>query len=549
MTGSVALDVVIGLVFIFLLYSLFATVICEIVAVQLGLRERNLRQAIRRMLEDFPETSENKIVAFFRHLGQSVMEIFRNYHGPATCVFYHLPIIKYFARNTLQSKPAYITRQNFSKAMLEIFRRYGGGDDLSDLEKIRNVLQGKLEHTKDFKSLKNIILINPATGKAYAPGEKIDFSAVHTLLQSQAASISADQSELDIAQRIILKRILKVLRAAKKDDAKKAAVIQVDEILNLFGRETRSHLLSLLKDANDDLFKFRLHLEQWFDDTMDRASGWYKQKVQFTLFIIGLIIAIWFNANTLVIVDKLSSNTELREKMVENGVRAVNDPKTRLVVDQIRKNGKDSVEQVDSIKTNQLNQQAKLDSLSVLRRDIARELDDTNSLLGMGWLDLPDSLPLVRWSPAAEVKLARLEERRLVDYAVIYLNDTTCKMLLEFPRGATPKILNRLKALKIKASMGEPVYTGANKTETRIDVDHSWCGQFWYLMDNIFSVAIFGYMLTAIAISLGAPFWFDLLNKLVQIRGALKTPTQTQGGSDAGDKSLSDPSHPANRKG
>lgn len=32
----------------------------------------------------------------------------------------------------------------------------------------------------------------------------------------------------------------------------------------------------------------------------------------------------------------------------------------------------------------------------------------------------------------------------------------------------------------------------------------------------------FGWLLTAFAISLGAPFWFDLLNKFIVIRSAVK---------------------------
>jgi hypothetical protein len=42
---------------------------------------------------------------------------------------------------------------------------------------------------------------------------------------------------------------------------------------------------------------------------------------------------------------------------------------------------------------------------------------------------------------------------------------------------------------------------------------------------------ISGWLITALAISLGAPFWFDLLSKIIQLRAAGKTPdasTKTQ---------------------
>lgn len=538
MTGAIALDVVIGLVFIYLLYSLFATIICEIIAVQLGIRERNLKQAIRRMLEDFPETSENKIIAFFRQVGRSVSEVFVNYEGPAACVFYRLPIIKYFARNTFHSKPAYITKQNFSKAVLEIFRRYGGGDDLGDLEKIQNVLQGKIQHTEVLKSLKDAISMNATTGEPYKPEEKRDYNAIYEALKKKIEGVDIKVSSLDAAQRIIFVEISKLVLSAKSDKDKKAAVYRVDEMLNLFGHETRSHLTSLLKDANNDLLKFKLHLEQWFEDTMDRASGWYKQKIQVVLLIVGFIIAISFNANTLAIVHKLSVDKEAREKMVERATRAMSDPKTKLIVDKAGNVGDTVVAEA--------NEKAKLDSLKTIQREVQLQLDDANSLLGSGWVDLPDSLALVPWTPAAEDSARALKNRGFLDYAIIDVEKG--KKMLKFPHGMTSGVLSCLEERDL---LGPEVFTGANKAGTKIAVDNSFGGYFLYLWSNIFSAAFWGYLLTAVAISLGAPFWFDMLNKLIQIRGAVKEPTQTQvaGGTAAKDTGLSDPSHPLNRKG
>jgi len=44
---------------------------------------------------------------------------------------------------------------------------------------------------------------------------------------------------------------------------------------------------------------------------------------------------------------------------------------------------------------------------------------------------------------------------------------------------------------------------------------------------------IIGWLITALALSLGAPFWFDLLNKLMNLRSSLTTPaTSTTKGKD-----------------
>lgn len=39
-------------------------------------------------------------------------------------------------------------------------------------------------------------------------------------------------------------------------------------------------------------------------------------------------------------------------------------------------------------------------------------------------------------------------------------------------------------------------------------------------------VTIFGWLLTALAVSLGAPFWFDLLSKFIRIRGSGTPPPE-----------------------
>ena len=52
MFNSVVLDIVIGLIFIYLLYSLMATIIQEIIASYFGFRAKILERAIFRMLED-----------------------------------------------------------------------------------------------------------------------------------------------------------------------------------------------------------------------------------------------------------------------------------------------------------------------------------------------------------------------------------------------------------------------------------------------------------------------------------------------------------------
>ena len=52
MFNSVVLDVFIGLVLIYLLYSLLITIVSEIITSWIGLRSRMLRVSIEKMLND-----------------------------------------------------------------------------------------------------------------------------------------------------------------------------------------------------------------------------------------------------------------------------------------------------------------------------------------------------------------------------------------------------------------------------------------------------------------------------------------------------------------
>lgn len=45
---------------------------------------------------------------------------------------------------------------------------------------------------------------------------------------------------------------------------------------------------------------------------------------------------------------------------------------------------------------------------------------------------------------------------------------------------------------------------------------------------------LIGWLITAIAVSLGAPFWFDMLNKLVSIRAVGKSPNEKSAKTDSG---------------
>ena len=111
MLNSVALDVVISLIFIYLLYSLLGTVVSEMIASVLGLRARNLKEAISRMLND-----DRVISTIHRFL--SSLNLMKSADNPVINGFYNNPEIKYLGGTGLFRNPSSIQAGSFSKALL-----------------------------------------------------------------------------------------------------------------------------------------------------------------------------------------------------------------------------------------------------------------------------------------------------------------------------------------------------------------------------------------------------------------------------------------------
>ncbi len=402
MSGIPALDIVIGLVFIYLLYSLLVTIIQEIIATNLGFRAKVLQKAIMRMLEE-----ENKDSGLWARL-VSWSELFWNplKKGSFAEKFYHTPLIKFLGEDAWHKKPSYLDARNFSKAILDVIKELTSTTGTTK-EQINNFL-------------------NPSIGQDTV-GNDIVTSNVDFLVKKE------------------------------KDETKGKDI--------LIPTDTLKYLRSLWADAHEDVDRFKYLLEQWFDDTMARASGWYKRYTQLVLFIIGLSIAVSFNVDTIQIARKLSHDPELRKQLVQAADTYLKENKDlRVKIDSTQKRLKalnntqgDSAAQAaalldaDSsakalIKTNQ-------ELIGEAQQMIRTDLKNVNDLLGLGWKSC---------------------------------DKTKCGCCLPVPVGG-------------------------------------WS----------FSL-ILGWLITALALSLGAPFWFDLLNKLMKVRGSLEKSNESNGTSSSG---------------
>jgi len=353
MLGFNVLGIITGLVFIFLLYSLLATTIQEIIASFIGLRARMLHKAIRRMLEDEPHTLGHALHdrwrRFISHLKILILFLFPRW-GKKKCFtirktlvdrFYEQPLIKYTAKNRVFNKPSYIKPENFSSTVIALLKEKGNGIRL---------------------------------------------------------------------------------------DVKVADVLFTDKETEL-EPETRAQLQSFWEEAEGDITKFRAIIEQWYNNIMERTTGWYKRQAQSLTLIIGLLLAVIFNVDTIEIVHKLSNDKVSTEKLTEMAATFM------------------QTHQVDRVSHDTLPADTLINRFQTLMNQDAK---NTTMLLGLGWKNPPRIFPLTLHRIAkAYVKITHHPRR------------------------------------------------------------------------------ILGWFITAIAISFGAPFWFDLLGKFINIRVAGAKPSSS----------------------
>lgn len=64
-------------------------------------------------------------------------------------------------------------------------------------------------------------------------------------------------------------------------------------------KQLKTAMEALWEASSGDVEKFKNNIAVWFDNSMDRLSGWYKKRTQWVSFCLALAIAALFNVNVL----------------------------------------------------------------------------------------------------------------------------------------------------------------------------------------------------------------------------------------------------------
>jgi hypothetical protein len=85
-------------------------------------------------------------------------------------------------------------------------------------------------------------------------------------------------------------------------------------------------LQALAKNAGDDIGAFRTSVENWYDDHMDRVSGWYKRHVAKITLVVGAVVVLLLNVNALSIGRTLYSDSAVNAAVSSVAARSTSCP-------------------------------------------------------------------------------------------------------------------------------------------------------------------------------------------------------------------------------
>jgi hypothetical protein len=193
---------------------------------------------------------------------------------------------------------------------------------------IKNLLSGSDTVTKEGEALAKQVydhplvqaLVRPKTGKKAGKRPPWPSYIPSRTFISALLDIGASQSVGDKAGGVDM--------AVVDVDVKKA-------IAAIPSPKVQEALLALYRDAKGDAESFRRHAEQWFDDSMQRVSGWYRRHVSVVLWVVGALVVVFLNVDTLRVANTLWTDPAARaavvaraDKVAQQGQGSLNVTKT-----------------------------------------------------------------------------------------------------------------------------------------------------------------------------------------------------------------------------
>ncbi len=435
------IEVAIGLILVYIVMSLTVLQIQEWISGILDKRARYLEGILRKMLAEPSPSSQPSISSPDTPAqgSQSLSVVSR---------IYNHPLIRSLSQDG--KKPSYIPADKFALALFDAVMT--AGTDASTLQKTlleikTNLPEAVLNEVKvgldrlieDSKGIRdNAAKLAELQNKIYDFANKYPQAKIREMLDALL------QAKLPTRDDEIIKQL--------KDGA--ANLI----IYNPGLRQTIDSLIlqaeAYAQKGESILAAARANAESWFNDTMDRASGWYKRNAQKWAFGLGIGLALIFNVDTVQIATELWRQPLLRQSLA-SAAENFELPQTNLASEQDVADAQEAIRQLRTTFTG-LN-------------------------IPIGWT--LDPLGPDKFNPQ-------------MDHCTL------------FPRS------------EVSTGAGKDVYGMAVNGECKVwsNPPRGWG----------FITKLIGLLVTGLATVQGAPFWFQILQKIINVRSTGTKPEEKE---------------------
>ena len=328
-------EVAIGLIFVWIVLSLATIQIQEWINMRLDKRAQDLEDAIHEML-----ANPNLKAQLYDHpVIRGLTSKKRKEPSRIPAWFYRYPILRGFTKE-IRKLPSYIPSQQFSLAMFDIVMTAGTESSLiqQGLLKIRDDLQNDRSITPQQAVIVELnLLIELARSAAATEAGTAFTKRTLGLLKRRAEELALKHADLAPVIEAILEEasrrkdeiddLLKNKEAPKGKDAF-ADLRRGIAALSVISPEVNQTLNALLLNIEEyvsqgetSLAKARKNVEEWFDDSMDRVSGTFKRYSQAMALVIGLVIALFLNVDSIDLTLYLWREPTVRQALAESAAR------------------------------------------------------------------------------------------------------------------------------------------------------------------------------------------------------------------------------------
>jgi len=304
------LGVAISLIFVWLVMSTAASAFQEWICTLLAWRATDLQDAIRQML-----ASDELTAAFYQH------PLIANLYRPSK------------KAGKSPRLPSYIPGNKFALALLDLVSQVGLA--ASPIGELTAQINAQLE-VLDNPDLKKLAqndwkgVIQTADQIAGSPNPESALDSLREQITAYGGKYPEVQPVLDALMPQLsdyYQQYLAELRAAPTNDTTQQNSMRAMRMgvasLGTKSPDLKDSLAAVMRsaeayagEAEQTIATTRIGIETWFNDSMDRLSGTYKRRAQVVAFLIGLVLAVVLNVDSIYVATTLWTQSTLRQGLV-----------------------------------------------------------------------------------------------------------------------------------------------------------------------------------------------------------------------------------------